>query len=131
MWFPKRASQCLSITSRRRRIYEFSGREFPSDYIKFDMEVAMPQPLVDAESIAWRQGSRKEEIKLIMGSQTSQENEDPMKIVTDDDSEEIIVPMATKSVSEALQIVDCVMRFSQQHGNEELDQSLITVTEKL
>ena len=131
MWFPKRASQCLSITSRRRRIYEFSGREFPSDYIKFDMEVAMPQPLVDAESIAWRQGSRKEAIKLIMGSKTSQENEDPMKIVTDDDSEEIIVPMATKSVSEALQIVDCVMRFSQQHGNEELDQSLITVTEKL
>ena len=131
MWFPKRASQCLSITSRRRIIYEFSGREFPSDYIKFDMEVAMPQPLVDAESIAWRQGSRKEAIKLIMGSKTSQENEDPMKIVTDDDSEEIIVPMATKSVSEALQIVDCVMRFSQQHGNEELDQSLITVTEKL
>ena len=131
MWFPKRASQCLSITSRRRRIYEFSARVFPSDYIKFDMEVAMPQPLVDVESIAWRQGSRKEAIKLIMGSKTSQENEDPMKIVTDDDSEEIIVPMATKSVSEALQIVDCVMRFSQQHGNEELDQSLITVTEKL
>ena len=131
MWFPKRASQCLSITSRRRIIYEFSARVFPSDYIKFDMEVAMPQPLVDVESIAWRQGSRKEAIKLIMGSQTSQENEDPMKIVTDDDSEEIIVPMATKSVSEALQIVDCVMRFSQQHGNEELDQSLITVTEKL
>ena len=54
-----------------------------------------------------------------------------MEIVSDDKSEEIIDPMAIKSVSEALQIVVRVMRFSQQHGNEELDQSLMTVTEKL
>ena len=66
-----------------------------------------------------------------MGSKDSQKNEDQMKIVSYDESEKIIDPMAIKSVSEALQIFDDVMRFSQQHRNENLDQSLMTVTEKL
>ena len=39
--------------------------------------------------------------------------------------------MAIKSVSEALQIADCLIRFSQKHENEELDQSLMKVIEKL
>ena len=68
---------------------------------------------------------------MIKGSKNSQKNEDLMEIVSDDESEEIIDPMATKSVSESLQILDRLMRFSQQHGNEELVQSLMTVTEKL
>ena len=50
-----------------------------------------------------------------------------MEIVGDDESD----PIAIKSVSEASQIVHHLMRFSQQHGNEELDQSLMTVTKKL
>ena len=54
-----------------------------------------------------------------------------MKIVIDDESEKIFDPMAIKSVSEALQILDDVMRFAQQHRNKNLDQSLMTVTEKL
>ena len=66
-----------------------------------------------------------------MGSKNSWENEDPMEIVRDHKSKEIIYPMAIKSVSETLQIVDRVMRFSQPHGNEELDESSMTVTEKL
>ena len=47
-----------------------------------------------------------------------------MKIVSDDDCEEIIDPMAITLVPGSLQVVDCVMRFSQQHGNEKLDHSL-------
>lgn len=39
--------------------------------------------------------------------------------------------MAIKSGSEALQRVDHVMHFSQQHGNEELNQTLKTITEKM
>ena len=34
--------------------------------------------------------------------------------------------MAMKAISKALQIVDHVMRFSQQYWNEELDQCLMT-----
>ena len=74
----------------------------PSDYINFDMEFAMSQSPVDVESIAWQQESRQEAITLIMGSKNSQDNEDPMEIVSDNESEEIIDPMAIKSVSEAL-----------------------------
>ena len=39
--------------------------------------------------------------------------------------------MAIKSASEDLQIIDRVMCFSQKHGNEELDKSLMIVIEKL
>ena len=67
----------------------------------------MSQSLVDAESTAWRQGYREEAIKLIIGgeagSKNSQENEDPMEVVIDDECEEIIDPMTTKSVSVALE----------------------------
>ena len=66
------------------------------------MEFAMSQSPVDVESIAWQQESRQEAITLIMGSKNSQDNEDPMEIVSDNESEEIINPMAIKSVSEAL-----------------------------
>ena len=66
------------------------------------MEFAMSQSPVDVESIAWQQESRQEAITLIMGSKNSQDNEDPMEIVSDNESEEIIDPMAIKSVSEAL-----------------------------
>ena len=66
-----------------------------------------------------------------MESKNSQENEDPMEIVRDDKSEEVIDPMAIKSLSEALQIVDRVMCFSPQHRNEVLDQSVVAITEKL
>ena len=54
-----------------------------------------------------------------------------MEIMSIDEPEEIIDPTAMKSVSKALQIVDPVMCFSQQNWNEELDQSLMTVSEKL
>ena len=62
----------------------------------------MSQSPVDVKSIAWQQESRQEAITLIMGSKNSQDNEDPMEIVSDNESEEIIDPMAIKSVSEAL-----------------------------
>ena len=62
----------------------------------------MSQSPVDVESIAWQQESRQEAITLIMGSKNSQDNEDSMEIVSDNESEEIIDPMAIKSVSEAL-----------------------------
>ena len=61
---------------------------------------------------------------MIIGSKNSQENKILMKILNDDDSEEIIDPMAITLVPGSLQVVDCVMRFSQQHGNEKLDHSL-------
>lgn len=51
--------------------------------------------------------------------------------MSDDESDEFIDAMEKKSFSQALQIIDRVMRFSQHHGNEELDQSLLNVTEKL
>ena len=54
-----------------------------------------------------------------------------MKILNDDDSEEIIDPMAITLVPGSLQVVDCVMRSSQQQRNEKLDHSLTTVTETL
>ena len=66
-----------------------------------------------------------------MGSKNSQDNENPMEIVSVDEPEEVADLMAIKSVSEALQIVDRVMCFSQQRGNEEFYQSLMTVIEKL
>ena len=66
-----------------------------------------------------------------MGSKNSQENKDPIEIVSNDNSEEIIDPIVIKFVSEDFQIVDRGMHFSQQHGNEELDQSLMIATEKL
>ena len=56
-----------------------------------------------------------------MRSKNSQENEGPMEIVSDSDSGEIIDPMAIKSVSELLLVVDSVMRFSQQHFREVQD----------
>ena len=49
--------------------------------------------------------------------------------MSDDESEDIIHPMAIKSIPEAMQIVNRVMRFFLQHGNEELHQFL--VAEKL
>ena len=68
---------------------------------------------------------------MIIGSKNSQENKDLMKILNDDDSEEIIDPMAITLVPGSLQVVDCVMRSSQQQRNEKLDHSLTTVTETL
>ena len=65
-----------------------------------------------------------------MVSKNSQENKGPIEIVSNDDSEEIIDPIVIKFVSD-FQIVDRGMHFSQQHGNEELDQSLMIATEKL
>ena len=66
-----------------------------------------------------------------MNTKNSQENENPMEIMSNDESEEIIDPIAMKSISKALQIIDHVMRFYQQHWNKELDQSLMKVTEKV
>ena len=103
----------------------------PSDYINFDMEAATLQSPIDVESIAWKQEPRQDVIKLIMGSKNSQDNENPMEFVSVDEPEEVADLMAIKSVSEALQIVDRVMCFSQQRGNEEFYQSLMTVIEKL
>ena len=51
--------------------------------------------------------------------------------MSDDDSEEITDPMTITLVPGSLQVVDCVMLFSQQRGNEKLDHSLTTVTEML
>ena len=67
-----------------------------------------------------------------MNTKNSQENENPMEIMSNDDSEEeIIDSIAMKSVSKALHVVDHVMHFYQQHWNKELDQSLMRATVKL
>ena len=66
-----------------------------------------------------------------MGSKYSLENEDLIEIVSDDESEEIIDPVTIKSVSEALQIVDLVMRFSQQYAEYTDDQQMTAKNNRL
>ena len=56
---------------------------------------------------------------------------DPFEIASDDEPDEIIDTVGIKSASEALQMVDRILRFSQRYGHEEFDKSLMKVTEKL
>ena len=50
---------------------ELSPYFSPSIYIDFDIDVATSQSPVDVKSIAWRQESRQEATKLIIGSKNS------------------------------------------------------------
>ena len=77
-------------------VKELSSDVSSSDCIDFDMDVATTRSPADVESTAWRQESRQEAIKLIVTSEYSQENEDPMEIVSDEEYEEIIDPMTKK-----------------------------------
>ena len=58
------------------------------------------------------------------------ENQGLMKIVSDDKFSEIINPMVIKCVSEALHMVDQIIRFYQKQGHDKLDRSRMKVGEK-
>lgn len=66
-----------------------------------------------------------------MGSKNPQENQALTEIVSDDELQEIIDPMVIKSTSEAFQMVDWIIHFSQQHGHAKVDQSLMKASEKV
>ena len=84
-------------------------------------------PAIDAGSISWRREIRKEIIK---------KHENPavrvMDVSSDEDVDEKIEdPERIKSASDALQVMDKVIRFSYQFDNEELRESVVKVTEIL
>ena len=93
VWFSKRTSGRSSIRFRRR-ICEFSERAFVG-YFSFrlywfwhrDCNVTI---LGWCEEYSLATGVSTRSIKLIMGSKNSQNNKDPMEIVSNDESKEII-----------------------------------------
>ena len=84
-------------------------------------------PAVDAGSISWRREIRKEIIE---------KHENPavgiMDVSSDEDVDEKIEdPERIKSASDALQVMDKVIRLSHQFDNEELRESIVKVIEGL
>ena len=106
---------------------ELAGDVDPDDYVDFDKDIASLMPAVDAGSISWRQEIRKEIIE---------KHENPADKVTDvssneDVDEEIEDPERIKSASDALLVMDKVLRFSHQFDNEELCKSIVKVIQSL
>ena len=106
---------------------ELAGYVDPDDYVDFDKDIASLMPAVDAGSISWRQEIRKEIIE---------KHENPAGKVTDvssneDVDEEIEDPGRIKSASDALLVMDKVLRFSHQFDNEELCESIVKVIQSL
>ena len=93
----------------------------------FDKDIASSMPTVDAGSISRCQEIRKEIIK---------KHENPavkvMDVSNDEDvDEEAEDPGRIKSASDALQVLDKVIRFSHLFDNEELRESIVKVIEGL
>ena len=94
----------------------------------FDKDIVSLIPAIDTGSISWRQEVRKEIIE---------KHENPTDEVTDvssneDVNEEIEEDLERiKSASDALQVMDKVIRFSHQFDNEELRESIVKVIESL
>ena len=108
-------------------VKELAGDVDPNDYVDFDREVVSSMPAVDTGNLGWRQELRKEIIE-------KHENPNPefMDVSSDEDqNEENEDPENIKSASEALQVMDKVVRFSLQLGNENLRDSLMKVVESL
>ena len=106
---------------------ELAGDVDPDDYVDFDKDIASLMPAVDAGSISWRQEIRKEIIE---------KHENPADKVTDvssneDVDEEIEDSGRIKSASDALLVMDKVLRFSHQFDNEELCESIVKVIQSL
>ena len=92
---------------------EFAGDVDPDDYVDFDKDIASSMPAVDAGSCSWLQEIRKEIIE---------KHENPADEVMDlssdkDVNEKIEDPERIKSASDALQVMDKVIRFSHQFDN--------------
>ena len=108
-------------------VKELAGDVNPNDYVDFDREVVSSMPAVDIGNLGWRQELRKEIIE-------KHENPNPefMDVSSDEDqNEENEDAENIKSASEALQVMDKVVRFSLQLGNENLRDSLMKVVESL
>ena len=106
---------------------ELAGDVDPDDYVDFDKDIASLMPAVDAGSISWCQEIRKEIIE---------KHENPADKVTDvssneDVGEEIEDPGRIKSASDALLVMDKVLRFSHQFDNKELCESIVKVIQSL
>ena len=99
----------------------------PDGYVDFDKDIASLMPAVDVGSISWCQEIRKEIIE---------KHENPADKVTDvssneDVDEEIEDSGRIKSASDALLVMDKVLRFSHQFDNEELCESIVKVIQSL
>ena len=91
-------------------VKELSTDVSAAEYIDFDREVVTSQPSIDVKNIAWRQESRQNAIDTVMGCHNDQEH---LKDIESDDEEVTIDDsLAIKSISEALQLVDRIMRFT-------------------
>ena len=108
-------------------VKELVGDADPDDYMDFDKNIASSMPAVDAGSVSWRQEIRKEII-------VKHENpaDEVMGVSNNKDvDEDIVDPERIKSASDALQVIDKVIRFSHQFDNDELRESIVKVIESL
>ena len=55
-------------------VKELSTDVFAAEYIDFDREVVISQPLIDVKNIAWRQEFRQNAIDTVMGYHNDQEH---------------------------------------------------------
>ena len=108
-------------------VKELSSDVSVDEYIDFDREVVTAQPTFEVEDIAWRQLSRQAAINAVLGSPEDQESDEEVaeeEITTED-------PFSISSISEALQLVDCVADFIRQFDDSEMSTSLDHVNDKL
>ena len=96
-------------------VKKFAGAVDPYDYVDFDKNIASLMPAVDAGSISWRQ----EILKEIIGKHENPADEVMGVSSNKDVDEEIKDPERIKSASDALQLMDKVIRFSHEFDNEE------------
>ena len=108
-------------------VKELAGDIDPDDYVDFDKDIASPMPAVDVGSISWGQEIRKGIIE-----KHKNPADELMDLSSDEDvDEEIEDPERIKSASDALQVMDKVIRFSHQFDNEELCEPIVKVIEGL
>ena len=99
----------------------------PDDYVDFDKDVASSMPAVDVGSISWGQEIRKGIIE-----KHKNPADELMDLSSDEDvDEEIEDHERIKSASDALQVMDKVIRFSHQFDNEELRELIVKVIKGL
>ena len=106
---------------------ELAGNVDPDDYVDFDKDIASSMPAIDTGSISWRHEIRKEIIE-----KHENQADEVMDVSSNEDvDEEIEDPERIKSASDALQVMDKVILFSDQFDNEELHESIVKVIESL
>ena len=110
-------------------VKELSTDVSATEYIDFDQEVVTSKTLIDFKNIAWQQESCQNAIDTVIGCHNDQEH---LKDIEGDDEEVTIDDsLATKSVSEALQLLNRITCFTRQCGDGKINESLEVVTEKL